>query len=249
MLLVATAEYPILMCGRFVVAGSDQDLIDLFDVDFVDKFLPVPSYNVAPTDTVRILLERLDEAAGDPIRRLTTARWGLVPSWMKDPKKGPPLINARAETILEKPSFRTAASRRRGIVMANGYYEWEKGPEGKIPTYLHGETDDMLAFAALYEYWPDPALPEDHPEKWLRSCTIITTTASDTLGHIHDRTPLILPAELYSDWLDPKLTAGADVQGLMDAIPEPRLVPRVVGKAVGSVRNNGPQLIEPIHTA
>lgn len=242
----ATPEYPILMCGRFVVAGSDRDLIDLFDVDFVDKDLPEPSYNVAPTDTVRLLMERLDDTGETPTRRLTTARWGLVPSWMKDPKKGPPLINARAETILEKPSFRTAASRRRGIVMANGYYEWEKGPEGKIPTYLHGQTSDMLAFAALYEYWPDPTLPEDHQDKWLRSCTIITTTASDTLGHIHDRTPLILPADLYSDWLNPKMTGSSDVQALIDAIPEPKLVPRVVGNAVGSVRNNGPQLIEPV---
>ncbi|MHA7275821.1 SOS response-associated peptidase [Arthrobacter sp. HLT1-21] len=233
------------MCGRFVVAGSDQDLIDLFDVDFVDQELPEPSYNVAPTDTVRLLLERLEDTGGHPARRLTTARWGLVPSWLKDPKKGPPLINARAETILEKPSFRTAASRRRGIVMANGYYEWEKGPDGKIPTYLHGQTNDMLAFAALYEYWPDPTLPDDHQDKWLRSCTIITTTASDTLGHIHDRTPLILPPDLYSEWLNPRMTSSADVRTLIDAIPEPQLVPRVVGDAVGSVRNNGPQLIEP----
>ncbi|MHA7154412.1 SOS response-associated peptidase [Arthrobacter sp. TMN-50] len=236
------------MCGRFVVAGSDQDLIDLFDVDFVDKDLPEPSYNVAPTDTVRLLLERLSDTNGHPTRHLTTARWGLVPSWLKAPKKGPPLINARVETILEKPSFRTAASRRRGIVMANGYYEWEKGTDGKIPTYLHGQTNDMLAFAALYEYWPDPALPEDHQEKWLRSCTIITTTASDTLGHIHDRTPLILPADLYPEWLDPRMTSSTDVQTLIDAIPEPLLVPRVVGNAVGSVRNNGPQLIEPVAT-
>jgi putative SOS response-associated peptidase YedK len=231
------------MCGRFVIAGNTADVISFFDVRERLGPEPVPSYNVAPTDPVPLITER--HGQGGLLRQLTTARWGLVPSWSKDPRKGPPLINARAETLLEKPSFRTAAAKRRGMVAANGYYEWQKTPEGKTPVYLHGEHEELLAFAALYEYWPDPALPEDHPEKWLLSCTIITTEATDALGHIHDRTPVIVPPELHGDWLDPGTTSPADVRQLLDAVPEPRLVPRTVSTRVNSVRNNGPGLIEP----
>lgn len=233
------------MCGRFVVAGNAADLVSFFDVtETIGDDLP-PSYNIAPTDEVRMIRERLRPDTEQPVRQLVTARWGLIPAWSKEPKKGPPLINARRETVTEKPSFRTAASKRRGIIVADGYYEWQKTPDGKIPTYLHGQSNELLAFAALYDYWPDPALPENHPDKWLRSCTIITAPATDSLGEIHDRTPVIVPRDLQADWLNPTATTKAEVQELLDAIPEPVLVPRVVGAAVGSVKNNGPQLIEP----
>lgn len=230
------------MCGRFVVAGNAADLVSSFDVvETSDADIPA-SFNVAPTDPVPLIRERAGEAGS--VRQLVPARWGLVPAWSKDPKKGPPLINARTETITEKPSFRTAASKRRGIVIAHGYYEWQQTPEGKIPTYLHGPDGEVLAFAALYDYWPNPALPEDHPDKWMRSCTIITTMASDALGHIHDRTPMLVPPELYGDWLDPLTTAKTDVRNLLAAMPAPHLLPRMVSTKVNSVRNNGPELIE-----
>ena len=113
------------------------------------------------------------------------ARWGLIPSWAKDAKIGSKLINARSESILEKPSFRSAAVKRRAIVPAEGYYEWQKTEDGKkIPNYLYSPDESLLGFAGLYEFWPDPELPEDDPERWLLSCTVLTTTTQDALGHV-----------------------------------------------------------------
>ncbi|MEZ2390839.1 SOS response-associated peptidase [bacterium RCC_150] len=235
------------MCGRYVVSKSTADLMAAFDVreSYVDKV--EPSYNVAPTDTVPLIMARSTGEDGEVTRRLVAARWGLVPSWAKDPKGGARLINARMETVTEKPSFRKAAAARRGLLAGDGYYEWEKTPTGgKIPTYLHAPDEQILAFAALFENWPDPNLPDGHPDKWLRTATIITTAASDALGHIHDRTPLIVPPEMYSDWLDPETTSEADVRALLDSMPEPHLVPRLVSDRVNSVRNNGPELIEAV---
>ena len=231
------------MCGRYVMARATSDLVSAFSADQVVGEDVDPSWNVAPTDDVRIITER--KGPDGSVRRLATAKWGLVPVWAKDPKIGARLINARRETILEKPAFRKAAVKRRALVPADGYYEWEKTEEGKIPTYLHPTVPDPIAFAGLYEFWPDPNLPEDHEHKWLLSVTIITTEATDELGHIHDRTPLVVPPDLYSEWLDPGLTDAEAIASLLDSIPEPVLSPRVVSSEVNSVRNNGPQLIEP----
>ncbi|MBP3043443.1 SOS response-associated peptidase [Arthrobacter jiangjiafuii] len=240
------------MCGRYVMAKATSDLVAAFAAEQAVGEDLAPSWNVAPTDDVRIVTERARRheagdggAGGDTVRRLTTAKWGLVPAWAKDPKIGARMINARRETVLEKPSFRKAAVKRRALVPADGYYEWEKSGGTKIPTYLYSPAEDPLAFAGLYEFWPDPALPEDHEHKWLLSVTIITTEASDALGHIHDRTPLIVPPDMYADWLDPRTTQGTEVQQLLDAMPEPVLTPRVVSPLVNSVRNNGAELILP----
>ncbi|MBO1269820.1 SOS response-associated peptidase [Arthrobacter sp. PO-11] len=232
------------MCGRYVMSRATGDLLAYYDAVEAVGSEPGPSWNVAPTQNVPIVTEKLSEDVLE--RRLLTARWGLVPSWAKDVKIGSRLINARSETVLEKPSFRKAAVKRRALMPAEGYFEWEKAPDGKkIPTYLHSETDELLSFAGLYEFWPDPDLPEDHENKWLLSCTILTTTAQDSLGHIHDRAPLIVPRDMYADWLDPETTNTADIQQLLDAIPEPVLTPRVVSDRVNSVRNNGPELPDP----
>ncbi|MCC3282632.1 SOS response-associated peptidase [Arthrobacter caoxuetaonis] len=231
------------MCGRYVMARATSDLVSSFAADQVVGKEVEASWNVAPTDDVRIITER---RAGDgTVRRLATAKWGLVPVWAKDPKIGSRLINARRETVLEKPAFRKAAVKRRALVPADGYYEWEKTEDGKIPTYLHPTTPEPIAFAGLYEFWPDPSLPEDHEHKWLLSVTIITTEAADELGHIHDRTPLIVPPDAYDLWLDPELTDTEAIAALLDTIPDPVLTPRIVSSEVNSVRNNGPQLIEP----
>ena len=173
----------------------------------------------------------------------------LVSAFAADPRVGSRMINARRETILEKPAFRKAAVKRRALVPADGYYEWEKTEDGKIPTYLSPTVPDPIAFAGLYEFWPDPNLPDDDEHKWLLSVTIITTEAADELGHIHDRTPLVVPRDLYSEWLDPQLTDAEAIATLLDAIPEPVLTPRVVSSEVNSVRNNGPQLIRPAEPA
>ncbi|PPB49706.1 hypothetical protein C4K88_08540 [Arthrobacter pityocampae] len=240
------------MCGRFVIAGSRADLIDAFEVDEAAEEEIRPSWNVAPTDTVRLVVERLDPLTGELTRRLEPARWGLIPSWAKSASVGARMINARSETLLDKPSFRAAALKRRAIVPADGYYEWRKNDDGsKTPVYLHGADGALLGFAGLYEFWRDPAtVSPEHPQgDWVVSCTIITRPASDALGEIHDRTPVILPPDLRGDWLDPRNDSRPAVQELLDAIPDPSLVPRIVGKQVGSVRNNGPDLIAPLPEA
>ena len=237
------------MCGRFVIAGNKADLIDAFEVDESVEDELEPSWNVAPTDTVQLVVERLDPETGELTRRLETARWGLIPSWAKSASVGSRMINARSETLLEKPSFRAAALKRRGLVPADGYYEWRKNDDGsKTPVYLHGGDCSHLGFAGLYEFWRDPATASESEPKgrWVVSCTIITRPASDALGEIHDRTPVIVPPELRAEWLDPRQDTRPAVQELLDAIPDPHLIPRVVGPRVGSVRNNGPDLIEPL---
>jgi putative SOS response-associated peptidase YedK len=232
------------MCGRYVMSRATGDLLSYFDAKEVEGTPPPPSWNVAPTQDVPIITEKLQDDELD--RRLLIARWGLVPSWAKDMKIGSKLINARSETILDKPSFRKAAITRRALIPAEGYYEWQKTEDGKkIPNYLYSETEDLLAFAGLYEFWPDPSLPEDDPGKWLLSCTVLTTTAQDTLGHVHDRAPVIIPAAMFGDWLDPETRDKARVQELLDSVPEPVLTPRIVSDRVNSVRNNGPELVEP----
>ena len=233
------------MCGRFVIAGYRASLIDAFEVDdATDTELP-PSWNIAPTRPVYLITERLDRATGETRRRLETARWGLIPSWARTTAAGVRMINARSETLTDKPSFRAAAARRRGLVPATGYYEWRRNADGtKSPIYLHSDDDGPLAFAGLYEFWQDKAAGPDSP--WVASCTIITRAASDALGQIHERTPVIVPQELHRDWLGPQVTAAADVRDLLAGIPDPTLVPRLVGPEVGNVRNDGPGLIRPI---
>ncbi|MFF0818615.1 SOS response-associated peptidase [Rhodococcus sp. NPDC003318] len=239
------------MCGRYASTGSRRDLVAAFDAtETVGQELPA-SYNVAPTQTVNVVLERAprDTPDADPARILNSqVKWGLVPSWARDPKIGSRMINARSETITQKPAFKAAAARRRCIVPADGYYEWTKNDEGaKIPFFLHGDTEGPLAMAGLYELWPNPKLPEDDPGRWLWTCTVLTRPATDATGHIHDRSPVILPETFIGPWLDPTLTDRDDVDALLNSIPEPHLIPYEVSTAVNSPRNNRPDLLTPVH--
>jgi putative SOS response-associated peptidase YedK len=226
------------VCGRYANSRHDGDLLREFQVASVVDPPPDPSWNVAPTDRARVVLERL---VGDqPDRQLRSLRWGLVPSWAKDTKIGAKLINARVETVTEKPAFKTAAAKRRCLVPADGYYEWMKTDERKVPMYLHG--DGVLAFAGLYEIRRDP----DDPDEWLWTYSIVTCTTQDALGHIHDRSPVVLPHDLQAAWLDPALTDPTTVRELLAAVPPPVLKTYEVSSAVNSVRNNGPELVVPV---
>jgi len=183
------------------------------------------------------------------VRQLRTLRWGLVPSWAKDPSIGSRMINTRVETITAKPAFRRAASRQRLIVPMDGYFEWqppESGKGRKTPFYLVDPERRPLAAAGLYEFWRDPAKDDDDPDRWLATLTVITTNATDTLGRIHDRSPLLLPPDLWEAWLDPELTDADDLHHLIAKIPEPHIEPIEVSPAVGNVRNNSPSLVEPV---
>ncbi len=231
------------MCGRFASTQTDAELLDVFRaVDVVGEQLP-PSYNVAPTQPVRVVLERphRDAPEDTPVRQIRTVRWGLVPSWARDTKIGSRLINARMETITTKPSFKAAASRRRAIVPSDGYFEWEKRDGAKVPHFLHG--DGVLAMAGLYELWPNPDLHAEDPAKWMWSTVVLTTTATDAHGHIHDRSPVILPPEFQDHWLDPALTDKDDVDALLASIPEPHLHAYEVSTKANSPRNNTPDLL------
>jgi len=182
-------------------------------------------------------------------RELRVVRWGLVPSWAKDPSVGSRMINARAETVSVKPAFRGAFARRRCLLPADGYYEWYR-PGGdakaaKQPYYIYRDDGGPLAFAGLYELWRDPALPDGHPDAWLWTATIITTSAPDELGRIHDRMPMVIGPERWADWLDPGSSDAADLLSLLAPASAGQLTWRPVSTAVNSVRNNGPALIEP----
>jgi putative SOS response-associated peptidase YedK len=179
-------------------------------------------------------------------RQLRVLRWGLVPFWAKDVKIGSRMINARAETVAEKPAFRRAFAQRRCLLPADGYYEWQKVPgAAKQPMFITRSDGRSLAFAGLYELWRDPAVPDEDAEAMLWTATIITTTAQDELGAIHDRMPMIIDPASWADWLDPANSDASDVRALLTPAAVSGLTTYAVSTAVNSVRNNGPQLIEP----
>lgn len=239
------------MCGRYVSSASTADLLTEFEVEEVVGEELRPSWNIAPTQSVRAILQRPPKEPTEqadpakPIRQLRALRWGLVPSWSKDPKGGARMINARIETVTEKPAFKKAAARRRCLLPAAGYYEWQKTDQGKVPYFMHDPDGRLLAMAGLYELWRDPALADDDPNRWLWSCTIITQQAPDLLGEIHDRNPVLVPPELQAAWLDCSSDDPVTARKLLEQIPEARLEPYVVSPAVGNVRNDGPELIQP----
>lgn len=234
------------MCGRFVVASAGSELVGVLRVDVEGDDLPEPSYNVAPTSQVAIVLDSIKEEL--PTRRLESARWGLVPGWAKDPKIGARAFNARSEELEEKPMFRSALDKRRAVVPASGYYEWKNVDGQKIPHYIHPADGSPLFMAGLYEWWRDKSKADDDPGRWLLSFTILTRDAVGRLGSIHDRMPLFIDADHADAWLDPTTDNVRDVlDAAIDAAPAlaETLDDHVVTRAVGNVRNNSPELIEP----
>ena len=238
------------MCGRYASSRDAEALAEEFDVEeSLAEDLP-PNYNVAPTDPVYAVLERPAKEDRPQQRQLRRLTWGLVPSWAKDASIGSRLINARLETAAEKPAFRRAFERRRAIIPADGYYEWYastvSGKTKKQPYFIAPEDGSVLAMAGLYEIWRDPSKPEDAEDRFRWSMTIITTTAEDALGHVHDRMPLMLDRDGYDAWLDPTLTDVAQVTALLKPAAPGLLLAVPVSPLVSNVRNNGPELIEPI---
>jgi putative SOS response-associated peptidase YedK len=256
------------MCGRYASSRSPDDLAEEFEVvdPRLDKPLPA-DYNVAPTKEVYAVLDRVprpddeegDKAstqpAGKPVRQLRVLRWGLVPFWAKDPSIGSRMINARMETVAEKPAFRRAFSSRRCLLPADGYYEWYEtqrrigtGKSAKLakqPFFIRPKDGSVMAMAGLYEIWKDPTRDDDDPEKFRWTCTVLTTEATDEVGRIHDRMPLLVTRERRTAWLDPQ-TPKDQLSGLLVPAQQSGLEAFPVSTAVGNVRNNGPELVEPI---
>lgn len=241
------------MCGRYASSRQPDDLVEEFEV--VEPRVAAPleaDYNVAPTKEVYAVVERPPSGRSEepPQRQLRVLTWGLVPSWAKDAAIGNKMINARMETVAEKPSFRKAFATRRALLPADGYYEWyateRTGPRGKPvkqPYFIRPRDGRPLAMAGLYEIWRDPEKAEDDPHRFRWTCTVLTTTAEDELGHIHDRMPLMVPRDRWAEWLDP--TRPGDTALLVPAAPG-SLEAYPVATLVNNVRNNGPELVQPL---
>jgi putative SOS response-associated peptidase YedK len=246
------------MCGRYASARKRIELLEEFRVERDRVGEPLqPDYNVAPTKPVYAVLshssrpaagEGADPAAAGPARELRVVRWGLVPSWAKDRKIASRLINARAETVHSKPAFRRAFAHRRCLLPADGYYEWQRPGTGnggvKQPFFICRGDAGPLAFAGLYELWRNPELPDEDERSWLWTAAIITTSAPDDLGQIHDRMPMVVQPDRWADWLDPAGDDPADLMPLLAPAASAGLISYPVSTAVNSVRNNGPHLLE-----
>ncbi|MXG91695.1 SOS response-associated peptidase family protein [Nocardioides flavescens] len=243
------------MCGRYASSRSPEDLVEEFEVLESHVAQPLePDYNVAPTKEVYAVVDRPPsrESTEPPQRQLRVLRWGLVPSWAKDPSIGSRMINARMETVAEKPAFRRALAARRCLLPADGYFEWyateeltEAGKPKKQPYFIRPQDGGTLAMAGLYEIWRDPTKDDDAEDRFRWTCTVITTDAPDDLGRIHDRMPLMVEPERWGPWLDPRSDAET-VLGLLTPAAPGRLEAYPVSTAVNAVRKNGPELLEPL---
>lgn len=227
------------MCGRFVQVAPPARLLEVFDCDEAIGEPGAPDWNVTPRREVLVVVQGTDGR-----RVLDRRRWGLIPSWAKDAGIGDRLVNARGETVAEKPSFRRAYAKRRCIVPADGFYEWQAVPgrRTKQPVYIHAPSGSPLALAGLWESWQDPAGAPDAPA--VRTCTIVTTEANPRLAPVHDRMPVILPADSWSVWLDPA-SEPSRLAPLLVPAPDDAVEFHEVGTAVNSPRHNDPTLVEP----
>ncbi|MGC9393254.1 MAG: SOS response-associated peptidase [Anaerolineae bacterium] len=218
------------MCGRFTLGVNLDDLIEAFP-DFTFPPETEPRYNIAPTQNVMVVP---NNTAG----HVSFFRWGLIPSWAKDPAIGNRLINARGETLAEKPSFRAAYLRRRCLILADGFYEWQvvPGSKTKQPMYIQLATKKPFAFAGLWELWR----PDDTP---ILSCTIITTEPNALLAPIHNRMPVILPPDAYALWLDPAEQKPAALNHLLTPYPAGLMTVYPVSRLVNSPSNDTPDVV------
>jgi putative SOS response-associated peptidase YedK len=218
------------MCGRFTRTAEIDRIAEEFGIESIEAPLG-PSYNIAPTQPVAAIVE-------DGSKRLVSMRWGLIPSWAKDESIGHKLINARAETIAEKPSFKTPFKRSRCLIVADGFYEWQKSGKEKVPFYIHLKSGKPFAFAGLFDVW-------DSPDQSITSCTIITTAANQLMEPLHQRMPVILSDKAADVWLagDSKPAALLELlqpydSGLMELYE--------VSKSVNSPRHNAPDCLQPV---
>jgi putative SOS response-associated peptidase YedK len=225
------------MCGRFVSASPPDQIADYFGAEAPEAVLDA-SYNVAPTKDVYVVVEDGD------LRHVDAFHWGLVPAWAKDLKVGSRMINARAESLADKPAFKAAYRKRRCIIPADGFYEWKRvpGSKRKQPYYIHRPDGAPYAFAGLWEVWRGP----ERDQEPLRSCTIVTGVPNGAMARIHDRMPVILPESAWSAWLD-RSSDDLELLGKLLVPADPALtLLQPVSTEVNNVRNDGPELVEPV---
>jgi len=229
------------VCGRYAFYTPAEAVVRLFGVTEVHAPDLAPRYNVAPTQEVPVVRLLPDRGEGaEPVRELALARWGLVPFWAKDPSIGNRMINARAESVAGKPAFRAAFRRRRCIVPADGFFEWQKTATGKQPWYIHGTSGEPLAFAGLWELWDAKGTAPP-----MASCTIITTRANRFMEALHHRMPVVLDTQGRDAWLDPE-SPPALLEGLLEPVEDLALAAYPVSRSVNRPANDGPELLEPV---
>lgn len=226
------------MCGRFRLSETGAVLAEQFGLAPAPAL--EPRYNIAPTQTVATV--RQTEAG----RVLCLVRWGLVPAWAKDPAIGARMINARAESVAEKPAFRAAFKQRRCLVLADGFYEWQAlpgstGRGAKQPFSFHMADGGVFAFAGLWERWRGTGQGGDDGGAPLETCTIMTTEANELVRPVHERMPVILPRAAYALWLDPAVQQPEPLQALLAPFPAELMASHPVSRAVNRVANDGPE--------
>jgi putative SOS response-associated peptidase YedK len=246
------------MCGRISLYSDPDYLARIFDAQLgldIDTDAR-PSWNVPPTRTILAVADVPDatgtgDADAPPAcfhRELGRYKWGLVPSWANDPSVGSRMFNARAETVATKPSFRAALAARRLVVVADGFYEWKPSTEGpKRPYYFTRADGRPMALAGLWEQWwggPGVRARSDSDQVALRTCTVVTTEAGPDMGDVHHRMPVVLEDDVLDEWLDPENQDKPELESLLVPSPAGTLVSRAVGRSVGNVRNDGPELTE-----
>jgi putative SOS response-associated peptidase YedK len=218
------------MCGRFSLSCSAEQIAEIFQLSEIPEL--TPRYNIAPTQ----LIATVSQNYKSENRQLNWMRWGLIPSWAKDKKMGAKLINARVETVTEKPSFRQAIRQRRCLILADGFYEWQTKKDQKQPYYFHLEEHQPFAFAGLWERWKSPEKEE------IISCTILTTEAHEEMRSIHHRQPIIIPENLSSQWLNPQLTEPQEILPLL--VSQPALKHYPVNLVVNKATHDEPDCIQ-----
>lgn len=231
------------MCGRFTLKTPLRQVAEAFDAALSPAAAGdgwAARYNIAPTQQVLVVRE----STGHGTRELVPLHWGLIPRWADDPAIGGRMINARSETLAEKPAFREAFRKRRCLVVADGFYEWRQGAKPKQPYYIHLKQEGPFAFAGLWEHW-------QHGELAIDSCTIVTTEANELLRPLHDRMPVILPPEDYARWLDEEQQEADALAPLLRPYAAEAMALRPVSTVVNSPRHDGPECLaasEPLKT-
>jgi len=220
------------MCGRFALHHPTAEVAEQFGVEQLSIEL-APRYNIAPSQPVAAVRQR-------GARSLDACKWGLVPSWAKDPKIGNPMVNARGETIAEKPAYKSALKRRRCLIPASGFYEWRQEGEARVPTYIHALDESPLALAGLWEEWKTPE------GESLHSCTILTTGANAFMAPIHTRMPVILPPPAWREWLDPDHQELEPLLALLQPLAGVHLAAHAVGRQVNAASFDDPSCILPV---
>ncbi|HEX9076941.1 MAG TPA: SOS response-associated peptidase [Anaerolineae bacterium] len=221
------------MCGRFVIKADPNQIQTAFKLAEVTTAIE-PNYNVAPTQTVVTVVQR------DGRNVLEAMRWGLIPVWAKEMGIGAKMINARAETVADKPTFKRPLKSQRCLIVADGFYEWPKKGSSKDPVFIHCKAKGPFGFAGLYDNWKSP------DGERLTSCTIITTSANELMKPIHDRMPVILPKTAYKRWLDPSNQDLDELVALLQPYPANKMLAYRVSTLVNSTRNNSADLIRPV---